>query len=166
MMAGVVRIDLTGAWSNVPRILERLRELPKVAAQAIGQQAHLYRAEVVKEFNAQGATYAGGWKPLAARTLAARKAMRFRGTKALLHTGDLRASVKVVQLDAEAWFVGVHRTARGDDGRTLENVGRTHEFGDPDRRIPALPFLFPAWEALRGTYADNIVRIIVSRIGR
>jgi hypothetical protein len=69
------------------------------------------------------------FRPLAPGTLKMRELRRFRGTKALIVRGDLRNSITVRRVSAGASFVGVLKSARAKDGRSLANVAEVHEFG-------------------------------------
>ena len=57
------------------------------------------------------------------------KAMKSTSTKPLIQTGDLLNSVRVVRQGSGKAFIGVLRTARGRDGKSLWNLARIHEFG-------------------------------------
>lgn len=130
-MAGVA-IGLSGDWRKAARILRIAPVRIRVALdRAVLQEAQFFRTKVVEGFRKQAP---GGqpFKPLAETTLALRRFKGFGGTKALMVRGDLRNSIKVTKkataLGAEA-FVGVHRTERNKDGKSLVNIAEVHEFG-------------------------------------
>jgi hypothetical protein len=50
------------------------------------------------------------------------------GTKALINTGDLVNSIRAIH-QGDRSFIGVLRTARTRDGKSLVNVASIHEFG-------------------------------------
>lgn len=52
-----------------------------------------------------------------------------RSSKALIDKGDLIRSIGTRPITSKAVFVGVHRTARNRDGRSLANVAAIQEFG-------------------------------------
>ena len=140
-MAGVA-IGLTGEWAKASAILGTAPARLRLAMnRAVLQEAQFMRAEIVKGFRTQAP---GGKKfePLAETTLAMRRFTGFSGTKALLVRGDLRNSIKVVSrnstLAAEA-FVGVLRTAKSKDGKSLVNIAEVHEFGAGPYAIEVTP---------------------------
>lgn len=103
-----------------------------VRAQLL-REAHYLRGKMVTGMAAQapgGAAFA----PLSPLTLAARKFQGFSGTKALIRTGGLRGGINVVHVPGSsgiggAVFIGVHRNARAEDGKSLANLADIHEFG-------------------------------------
>jgi hypothetical protein len=130
-VAGVA-IGLSGDWRKAARILRVAPVRIRVALdRAVLQEAQFFRTKVVEGFREQAP---GGqpFKPLAETTLALRRFKGFGGTKALMVRGDLRNSIKVVKkataFGAEA-FIGVHRTAKNKDGKSLVNIAAVHEFG-------------------------------------
>ena len=135
MALGVQR---TGDWDLARRLLAGGPLRLKAAIQtAVLQEAHALRAEIIDGLTKQAP---GGdpIRPLAATTLAARKLKGFRGTKALLHRGDLRNSI-TVQVEGAQAFVGVSRKARSKGGGALVNVARVQEFGAGPIVIPITP---------------------------
>lgn len=140
-MAGV-RIGLAGDWRRAARILTVAPVRIRIALdRAVLQEAQFFRRKVVEGFREQAP---GGqpFKPLAETTLAMRRFNNFGGTKALIVRGDLRNSVKVVKkttpLGAEA-FVGVLKSARSKDGKSLVNIAEVHEFGSRPIVIEVTP---------------------------
>lgn len=118
-----------GDWAIASRILStapaRMRRALDIATL---QEAHYLRRKVVEGFREQ----APGGQPflaLSAGTLAVRKLRNFRGTKALIVRGDLRNSINVRRMGSGAAFVGVLKSARAKDGKSLANIAEVHEFG-------------------------------------
>lgn len=141
----MIKVGLYGDWKKAARILGVAPVKVRIALdRAVLQEAQFFRTKCVEGFREQAP---GGqpFKPLAPTTLALRRFRKFRGTKALLVSGDLRNSIKVTKkqtmLGAEA-FVGVHRTSRGRDGRSLINIAEIHEFG-------SRPIVIPVTDAMR-----------------
>jgi Phage virion morphogenesis family len=119
----------TGPWLVAHRILANgAHRYRRALAQAVAQEAQLFRRRVVEGFRDQAP---GGvpFKPLAATTLKLRRFKGFGGTKALIVRGDLRNSITARRAGEFAYTVGVHRGARGRSGQDLVNVARVHEFG-------------------------------------
>jgi len=124
----VFKVQLTGDWSKAKGILGDSTSLKAAINYAVMQEAQQVRRQIVKGITSQAP---GGkqFAPLAATTLALRKAKGFKGSKALLVTGGLRNSVTVKQTATGRVFVGVLRNARGKDGKSLVNIAQVHEFG-------------------------------------
>lgn len=68
------------------------------------------------------------WRELSPITMQIRKKlMGFGGSKKLMVSGSLRRSVEAKRVEPHKWFVGVHRSARGEGGRKLVNIAAVHE---------------------------------------
>lgn len=140
-----VGVFRTGEWARARRLLTAGPERLKTAIQVgLRQEAHGLRNAIVEGLTSQ----APGGAPLtppAPLTLAARQLAGVGGTKALLVRGDLRNAIAVVIVGNEA-FVGVLRSARSSDGKSLVGLAELHEFGGPPVVIPVTPkmrrFLF------------------------
>lgn len=141
-MPGPSRVRLTGEWKALAQTLSKMGSpalWTAASSQAMGREAHRLRGIIIKGFNAQGPKGVK-WKKLAHMTIALRRAMGFRGTKALMRSGDLRNSIKVVEEGSEDWFVGVHRTARSKTGQPLVDIATVHELGSKGEiRIKVTP---------------------------
>jgi len=124
----VFKIQLTGDWSKAKGILGDSTNLKAAINYAVQQEAQQVRRQIVKGITSQAP---GGkqFAPLAATTLALRKAKGFKGSKALLISGGLRGSVVAKPMSTGKAFVGVLRNARGKDGKELVNIAQVHEFG-------------------------------------
>lgn len=138
-MAG---ISLSGDWAQAGKILRKGPMKMRVAIdRAVMAEAQLFRKMVVEGFRTQSP---GGKKfePLKETTLAMRRFKGFRGTKALNVRGDLRNSIKVVKDQTpngvEA-FVGVLKSARSKDGKSLINIAEVMEFGSRPILINVTP---------------------------
>lgn len=119
----------TGQWAVARRILTTGSVRARAAMDAATmQEAQYLRGKIVAGIREQAP---GGqpFKPLAPSTLAIRRFKRFRGTKALIVRGDLRNSITAQRTGFASAFVGVLRTARAKDGRSLVNVAEVQEFG-------------------------------------
>lgn len=118
-----------GQWAVARRILSGgARRVSSAIDRAVQQEAHFIRAKIVEGIREQAP---GGqpFRPLAPGTLAVRRFRRFRGTKALIVRGDLRNSISVLRVSSGTAFVGVLRTARSKDGKSLVNIAEVQEFG-------------------------------------
>jgi hypothetical protein len=123
-----MKVRRVGDWGLARRLLSTAPQRVKSAAdKAVLQEAQFFRTKVVEGLREQAP---GGQplRPLAPTTLAIRRFRGSKGTKALIVRGDLRNSIAVVK-EAGGAFVGVLRTAKGSDGRSLVNVAAVHEFG-------------------------------------
>ncbi len=123
-----MKVRKVGDWRLARRLLSTApQRVERAANKAVMQEAQFFRAKIVEGLREQ----APGGQPLQApapTTLAIRRFRGSRGTKALIVRGDLRNSITVVK-EARGAFVGVLRTAKGADGRSLVNVATVHEFG-------------------------------------
>ena len=123
-----MKLVKTGDWKAALRILNAApKRLATAQHTAILQEAQFFRTKIVEGIRDQAP---GGQSiaPIAPTTLAIRQCRGFRGTKALIHRGDLRNSVAVVR-DGDTVFVGVLRSAQSRDGAPLVNVAAAHEYG-------------------------------------
>jgi len=135
----------TGDWARARRLLtgapERLRA---ATSTALRQEAHALRNEIVQGLTKQ-APGGEAIKPPSPLTLAARQFKGFDGTKSLLVRGDLRNSISVI-VDGDEVFIGILRSARSKDGKSLVDLAKLHEFGGSPVVIPMTPkmrrFLF------------------------
>ncbi|GEL75527.1 hypothetical protein [Myxococcus virescens] len=138
-------VSRTGDWARARQLLTAGSSRLEGALQtALRQEAHALRNEVVKGLTQQ----APGGEPLrppSPLTLAARQLAGFKGTKALLVSGALRNSIRVV-VEGDKAFIGVSRTAKSPDGESLVDVAQLQEYGGPPVVIPMTPkmrrFLF------------------------
>lgn len=117
-----------GNWEKALRILDAApKRMADAQQKAVLQEAQFFRGKIVEGIREQ-APGGQAFAPLATTTLAIRQFRGFRGTKALIHHGDLRNSVAVAR-EGETVFVGVLRSAQSRDGAQLTNVAATHEYG-------------------------------------
>lgn len=117
-----------GDWSAALRILDAApKRIAEAQAKALLQEAQFFRGKIVEGIREQSP---GGqaFLPLAPATLAIRQLRGFRGSKALIHHGDLRNSIAVVK-EGDDVFIGVLRSAVSRDGASLTNVAAAHEYG-------------------------------------
>ena len=123
-----------GDWAKVAAITRVMRDRFEAAVRvALMREAHYLRGKMVVGI-ASGAPGGQAFKPLSPITLAMRKARGFAGTKPLIASGTLRRSFSVVQVRGGssiggAVFVGIHRSARGKNGKSLVNIAEIHEYG-------------------------------------
>lgn len=123
-----MKVSTFGDWFKVQKILsESGKKLETATKKAVLQEGQFFRNKIVEGFDTQAP---GGdrWSALSTRTLVRRAYQGFKGTKALIVRGDLRNSVAVVQQGGEV-FVGVQRTKKNKDGKSLVNIAEIHEFG-------------------------------------
>lgn len=143
-------VTRSGDWRRAAQILAGSpAKLSSAVSKALQQEAHKLRAEIVQGLTQQ-APGGEAITPPAASTLAARRLQGFGGTKALIVRADLRNSVAVVVRRGEV-FIGVPRSARGADGRSLVQIAEIHEFGSAPTVIPMTDamrrFLFVLFKA-------------------
>lgn len=124
----MIKVRMVGDWSKASAILGASSKLTKAIDNAVAQEAHYARREIIKGITDQAP---GGkrFEPLSALTLALRKAKGFRGSKIMMVTAGLRNSVTTHRSGKGKYFVGVLRTARSKDGKSMVNVASVHELG-------------------------------------
>lgn len=133
-----MNLRLAGEWELARRLLANAStQLTTAVNKALRQEAHALRNDVVQGLTRQAP---GGEpiRPLAPLTLASRRLEGFRGTKALLESGELRNSIAVIERAGEV-FIGVLRTARSREGQSLVSLAELHELGGPPVVIPLTP---------------------------
>lgn len=164
----------TGDWGRARRATgpAQVAKLKGVIKRAVRREAERLRAEIVVGITKQ-APGGKAFKPLSPLTIAKRKAMGFSGTKALIHTGELRRSIATVQA-GDAVFVGI--PLRSGGGEKLVRIGQMNEFGSNPIiiprgkrnvvvRIPARPFLRPSFEAWRIGVGERVARYVAQQMG-
>lgn len=117
-----------GDWRTARRILNTGAErFEQAADKAVLQEAQFFRTKIVEGLREQ----APGGQPIAppaATTLAIRQLRGFRGEKSLLVRGDLRNAITVTRR-GDAVLVGVLRTAKSPEGKSLVNIAEMNENG-------------------------------------
>lgn len=133
-----MKVSLLGDWQKAQRIVGTMGQKFKMASQrAMMQEAQFLRAEIVKGIR-EGAPGGKAFKELSHLTLAMRKGTGFKGTKPLIRRGELRGSV-VVKTEQGGAFVGVLKSARSKDGKSLVNIAEVHEYGAGPFVVPITP---------------------------
>lgn len=113
-----------GQWDQARRAVVGMSTRASAAMNAANkQEAHLFRALVVRAFNTRGKSNGTAWPKIAEST---RK--KKGSTKPLVDRGDLRNSVVVVVQGDEA-FVGVTSKTRNKKGELMANIAAVHEGG-------------------------------------
>lgn len=117
------RAAMNGVQANAQRVIGR--QVKKAAVEMVGA----IKRGIRNQFPGGGDEL----KPLAESTILMKKS-----SKALINHGDLVRSVNATDIGGSfsgqttAWFVGVHRSARGKSGKPMANIAEIHEFGtDP-----------------------------------
>lgn len=127
---------LVGAVDEVRRIVTGAGPRFQTAVrQQLLKEAHYLRGEMVKGIASQ-APGGQAFAALSPMTLASRRLGGFGGTKALIRSGGLRGAISVVHVPGSggiggAVFVGVHRSARSENGsgKSLVNIADIQEYG-------------------------------------
>ncbi len=131
-------VRLTGDWRRARRLLEgSARKLRGGLVAAVREEARRAKDEVVRGVRAQ----APGGKPLdrpSPLTLASRWLEGVRGRGALQASGELLRAITYVARGLDA-FVGVKRSARASDGRSLAKIAEAQERGAGPIAIPMTP---------------------------
>lgn len=123
-----VKVSLFGDWKKAHAIVGTMQKKFEAAGErAMMQEAHFLRGEIVKGMR-EGSPGGQAFAPLAESTLAVRAFLGFKGTKPLIHHGDLWNSVVVKRVNVGV-FVGILRTAKTKDGKGLANIAEMMENG-------------------------------------
>lgn len=144
-------VRLVGDWKLARAMLANVAgRTAKAVNQSMLKEANFLRGMVVKGIRDQ-APGDQPFKPLSPTTLAIRKFMGFGGRKALIRSGYLLRSIQVYRIAEDKVFIGVHRTAKGADGKSLVRVAELMEYGSRPIVIHMTPkmrrFLFAAFHA-------------------
>lgn len=127
-----------GKWSEVFKTLGSApRDIAEAKRKVLLQEAQFLRTKILEGLREQAP---GGekFKELSPQTIAIRKFMGFKGTKALMKRGDLRNAVAVVDM-GDTIFIGVPRTAKGAGGQNLVDVAELNEYGGKPHVIKMTP---------------------------
>jgi hypothetical protein len=117
---------MKGDWKGAVDIVAGMgKRLPFAIDRAVNQEALRCLKFINKAFVRQGIGWK--WHPLSVLTIEMRRSEGFKGTKALIRSGDYRRSVSVVRQNYAEYFVGVHRSARTKSGKKLINIAEIHE---------------------------------------
>lgn len=124
--------ERVGDWNAAAAILEDLGPAAATAyRKAVLQEAHDLRKAVVEGFSA-GGPVGTKWTALKRLTLAIRLergGTGSSGTKILHVTGQLMKAFAVIPQGDGTVIVGVAKSARRKDGKSLVRVALVHEFG-------------------------------------
>lgn len=140
-MAHKVNIQITGDWKKAQDLLNNGgTRIQAALRKTLIQEAEFYRGKMVQGIISQ-APAGKPFKPLSKMTLAMRKFRGFGGTKALIVSGELLNSIRVITT-REGAFIGVPRNAKSKDGKSLVSIAEIQEFG-------AGPFIIKITEQMR-----------------
>lgn len=148
---------LFGQWAQATKLLSTMSAGSADAAdRATRDEALLYFKLVDRVFVKQGILKK--WKPLEDSTLARRRSAGFGGTKALLRTGGLRRSINLRRHGPGVYTVGVHKGARGKDGKDIVDIAAVHEFGSKKAKVPQRSFLGQAHRFFMKGHRGRLVK--------
>lgn len=127
-----------GKWSEVFKTLGNApRDIAEAKKKVLLQEAQFLRTKILEGLREQ-APGGSKFQPLSPQTIAIRKFLGFRGTKALLKRGDLRNAIAVLDM-GDTIFIGVPRTAKGTGGENLVDVAELNEYGGKPHVIKVTP---------------------------
>lgn len=117
-----------GKWEDTLKTLKKApKDFAEVRKRVLYQEAQYLRTKIIQGLHEQ-APGGKAFKPLSPQTLAMRKFLGFKGTKALIKRGDLVNAIAVIDA-GENVFVGVPRTAKSSTGNSLIDVAEANESG-------------------------------------
>ena len=124
-----INFILDKEWEEAERILSTSAATFELhSTKALWREAQFLATKVRQGIRDQ-APGGQSFKPLSPLTLAVRRFMGKRSTKALIVDADLLRSIKARKIKKGAYFIGVLRTAKGRTGEKLVNVAEIQEFG-------------------------------------
>jgi len=113
------------------------------AIKRVQAKMALHVAKQIREGVRRGWPEGGDkFKPLAESTKKIKKS-----SKPLINHGDLLRSINATEVK-DGWFIGVHKSVNGPDGKPLWNIAEIHEFGTKPFQIPITPKLRRWWMAM------------------
>lgn len=117
---------MVGQWkAAVTGTNDVAARMPGAVSSAVADESMLLVKTVHDGFRKQGLTKP--WARLSPITIALRRHAGFRGTKALQQSGSLMRSVTAENQGPYKVFVGVNRTAKAANGKSLVDIARVHE---------------------------------------
>lgn len=120
-----IGIKRNGDWKILQARLQQLPTRVRAAQHfAVLQEAHLFRAKVLRAFKTRGRSNGSAWEPLKKATTAGKQS-----SAPLVDRGDLRNSIVVVSRGRGRVFVGVSSKKRNKSGDRLVDIARVHEHG-------------------------------------
>ncbi len=155
-----LKIEIEDAHASLLKLEGIKKALPSAVLKAAGTEAHILRRMIVMGIRRQ-APAGKKFQPLAASTK-----KRKKSSKALIDKGDLIRSITVVRLFGSAYFVGVHKMhIDKTSGQPIANIAEVHEFGTKDGRIPARPYLRPAFDQWKKDTNKRLMIHVVAMVG-
>ena len=140
-----VQIEKTKDWQGIRRLLVDAPAIVRSASrQALAQEAHLLRREIVMGIKNQAPGGGKKFEPLSPLTMATRRLKRDKKgstrSKILQVEGDLVNGIAVIpQRPTTKAFIGVPRRTRNSDGRRLVDIAQVQEFGSSPIVITITP---------------------------
>lgn len=113
-----------GDWSKAGKLMRLMsRGTATAIKKAAADEAEYFRKKVVQAFDTSGKSNGITWKANKATTLTSKS-----GTKPLIDSGDLKRAIEVHKKGGD-YFVGIRSGKQHRDGRPLDQIATTHEFG-------------------------------------
>lgn len=132
-------VVLDGDWSKQKMTAKKLmNHMPQRIEVFLRREAEVMRALVIVAYDAQGIPHR--WKKLSPWTIAGRRLHGFRGTKALVWTGEMRKSISTAWDSAsQSAFCGIQYQTKSADGKSMVNIAKLHEYGSKRIAIKITP---------------------------
>lgn len=132
-------VQLEGDWTKSKPAMRKVARMMDVKIRSfLIREAEIMRMLVVHTFAAQGVPRP--WLKLSPWTIAGRRLHRFRGTKALIWSGEMRKSISTQWNEGrKSAFCGIKYNTKSSDGRSMVNIARIHEFGSKKIAIRITP---------------------------
>jgi hypothetical protein len=137
-VAGGLGALFFGEWETTIRTLARApRDFAEAKKTALLQEAQMFRTKIIEGMREQ-APAGQAFRPLAPSTIAMRKFLGFKGSKALMRRGDLRNSIVVHEIGEDV-FVGIMRNAKSRTGEPMIDIAKLNEYGSKPIVIKITP---------------------------
>lgn len=141
-----------GDWSQLYRVANKLQAFTPKVGVALLAEARDMHARVKRRIRQQAYD---DWPPLSAEW-AAYKRQHNMDRRKLIGFGDYLDSIRVLPAGPNRWMVGVPKTAKNREGRSLAAIGYVHEYGHGS--VPPRPF----WRFEYDESRDNLRRVLTA----
>ncbi|GAB4493389.1 MAG: phage virion morphogenesis protein [Raineya sp.] len=150
----------TGDWSLVEKLIKNLDKNLMIATQNVLKSiADAAQTKLLNHIDKQDLS----WKPLS-ETYKKQKARKGLSEKTLIASGEMRASISKKILQNKA-FVGIEKGKKNKEGRSLETIAATQEYGSLTQNIPARKLWQPtAQEVMQWVRQNRIIEKEVRKV--
>lgn len=157
-------INKTGGWIRYSSMLTRAADKGEATLnKSLAKQANFLATDIKRNITDGGRTAGVPFLPLKPSTIA-----RKGSSAPLIDSGDMRNSVKATKLGQGEYLVGITGSEKGENGVTIAEYARIHEFGgitEKGNLVPARPFIGPTVKAKKEERIKEIDKEIKGMFG-